>query len=249
MRAALSHQFPDRGFDQVVREVFKLVLERDRKRKALTERPRAPWERPSENDRYVPDAVKRAVWERDQGRCTWPMGMGSSATRRTASSSTMISKSLSEANPTIDNIRLLCKSPQPHEGRTTSRPRLHGEVPVSQQRGLTGCTSSPPRKRPSSSKCGRDRVVSAFVIGVLVGGRVSPRSVEARSSLAPPVKRSIVVPVSPRRRFRPMTGHKPSLQVAALDLYRSLEPHVLKISAVAGGVDGGLRDLQQLCDL
>jgi hypothetical protein len=63
--------------------VFKLVLERDRKRKALTERPRAPWERPSENDRYVPDAVKRAVWERDQGRCTWPMGMGSSATRRT----------------------------------------------------------------------------------------------------------------------------------------------------------------------
>jgi len=110
VRAALSHQFPDGGFDQVVREVFKLVLERDRKRKALTERPRAPWERPSENDRYVPDAVKRAVWERDQGRCTWPMGMGSSATRRTASSSAMISKSLSEANPTIDNIRLLCKS-------------------------------------------------------------------------------------------------------------------------------------------
>jgi len=110
VRAALSHQFPDGGFDQVVREVFKLVLERDCKRKALTERPRAPWERPSENDRYVPDAVKRAVWERDQGRCTWPMGMGSSATRRTASSSTMISKSLSEANPTIDNIRLLRKS-------------------------------------------------------------------------------------------------------------------------------------------
>jgi len=119
VRAALSHQFPDRGFDQVVREVFKLVLERDCKRKALTERPRAPWERPSENDRYVPDAVKRAVWERDQGRCTWPMGMGSSATRRTASSSTMI--------------------------------------------------------------------------------------------IAPPVKRSIVVAVSPRRRFRPVTGHKPSL--------------------------------------
>jgi hypothetical protein len=36
VRAALSHQFPDGGFDQVVREVFKLVLERDRKRKALT---------------------------------------------------------------------------------------------------------------------------------------------------------------------------------------------------------------------
>jgi len=46
-----------------------------------------------------------------------------------------------------------------------------------------------------------------------------------------------------------MTGRKPRLQVAALDLYRSLEFHVQKISAVAGGVDGGLRGLQQPCDL
>src|ERR1700674_3550445 len=46
-----------------------------------------------------------------------------------------------------------------------------------------------------------------------------------------------------------MTGREPRLEVAALDLYRSLELHVLKISAVAGRVDDGLRDLQQPCDL
>jgi hypothetical protein len=40
-----------------------------------------------------------------------------------------------------------------------------------------------------------------------------------------------------------MTGRKPRIQVAALDLYRSLELDVLKISAVAGAVDDGLRDL------
>jgi hypothetical protein len=76
VRAALSHKCPDGNFEQVVREAFKLVLERDRKRKALTDRPRAQSETPGENDRYVPAAVKRAVWERDQGRCTWPMGDG-----------------------------------------------------------------------------------------------------------------------------------------------------------------------------
>ncbi len=48
-----------------------------------------------------------------------------------------------------------------------------------------------------------------------------------------------------RGRFWSMTGRKPRLPVAALDLYRSLELHVLKISAVAGGVDDGLRDFQQ----
>jgi len=39
VRAALSHKCPDGDFEQVVREAFKLVLERDRKRKALAHRP------------------------------------------------------------------------------------------------------------------------------------------------------------------------------------------------------------------
>src|SRR5260370_1607161 len=76
VRAPLSHKCPDGDFEQVVREAFKLVLEGDRKRKALTDRPRAQSESPGANNRYVPAAVKRAVWERDQGRCTWPMGAG-----------------------------------------------------------------------------------------------------------------------------------------------------------------------------
>jgi hypothetical protein len=86
VRAALSHKCPDGDFEQVVREAFKLVLERDRKRKALTDRPSAPSETPCENDRYVPAAVKRAVWERDQGRCTWPMGKRRRCVRRDAPS-------------------------------------------------------------------------------------------------------------------------------------------------------------------
>jgi hypothetical protein len=76
VRAVLSHKYPDGSFEQVVREAFKLVLERDRKNKALTDRPREQPGSASDNARYVPAAVKRAVWRRDQGRCTWPMGDG-----------------------------------------------------------------------------------------------------------------------------------------------------------------------------
>jgi len=110
VRVALSHQFPDGNFEQVVREAFKLVLERDRKRKALTERPRPQSEIPSENDRYVPAAVKRTVWERDRGRCTWPMGDGKVCG---ATHQLEFDHDLEVAlggKPTIGSVRLLCKS-------------------------------------------------------------------------------------------------------------------------------------------
>jgi hypothetical protein len=141
VRAALSHKCPDGNFEQVVREAFKLVLERDRKRKALTERPRtltdrprvqletpddvetpvdsetpgdseiaADSETPGENDRYVPAAVKRAVWRRDQARCTWPMGDGKvCGTTHRLEFDHDLELALG-GKSMIGNIRLLCKS-------------------------------------------------------------------------------------------------------------------------------------------
>jgi hypothetical protein len=110
VRAALSHKCPNGDFEQVVREAFKLVLERDRKRKALTDRPRTQSEAPGENDHYVPAAVKRAVWERDQGRCTWPMGDGDGcgSTHRLEFDHDL--EVALGGKPTIGNVRLLCKS-------------------------------------------------------------------------------------------------------------------------------------------
>jgi hypothetical protein len=109
-RAALSHKFPDGDFERVVREGFKLLLERDRKRKGLTERPREQVLDRAGDSRYVSAAVKRAVWERDQGRCTWPMG-----DRKFCGSTHQLEfdHDLEVAlggGPTIDNIHLLCKS-------------------------------------------------------------------------------------------------------------------------------------------
>jgi hypothetical protein len=126
VRVALSHKFPDGNFEQVVREAFKLVLERDRKRKTLTDRPRVPTddprvsrassdacrhsEIPAANDRYVPAAVKRAVWERDQARCTWPMGDGEICGARHQLEFDHDLEVALGGKPTIGNIRLLCRS-------------------------------------------------------------------------------------------------------------------------------------------
>jgi 5-methylcytosine-specific restriction endonuclease McrA len=110
VRAALSHKCPDGDFEQVVREAFKLVLERDRKRKALTDRPRAQSETLGENDRYVPAAVKRAVWERDRGCCTWPMGDGKLCGSTHQLEFDHDLEVALGGKPTIGNVRLLCKS-------------------------------------------------------------------------------------------------------------------------------------------
>jgi hypothetical protein len=121
VRVALSHKFPDGNFEEVVREAFKLVLERDRKRKALTDRPltdRAPvpsetpgdLEAPCANDRYVPAAVKRAVWRRDQARCTWPMGDGKLCGARHRLEFDHDLELALGGKATIGNIRLLCRS-------------------------------------------------------------------------------------------------------------------------------------------
>jgi hypothetical protein len=60
VRAALSHQCPDGSFEQVVREAFKLVLERDRKRKALTDRPRPLTDRARpQSAKFTKDYSKR----------------------------------------------------------------------------------------------------------------------------------------------------------------------------------------------
>jgi hypothetical protein len=123
VRVALSHQCPDGNFEQVVREAFKLVLERDRKRKALTDRPRTLTDRPrpltdrplpqveaaGENDRYVPAAVKRTVWERDKGRCTWPMGDGKICGSRHRLEFDHDLEVALGGKPTVGNIRLLCQ--------------------------------------------------------------------------------------------------------------------------------------------
>jgi hypothetical protein len=149
VRAALSHQCPEGNFEQVVREAFKLVLERDRKRKALTDRPRRqqdsgqrpPSDAPAENNRYVPAAVKRAVWERDQARCTWPMGDGAlcGSTHRLEFDHDL--EIALGGKPVTENMRLLCK------GHNLMKAEQHlGKALMAKFR-----KDSPLRRDPSSS--------------------------------------------------------------------------------------------------
>jgi hypothetical protein len=67
----LRHTIPDGDVAAVVdRALTLLVEELERRKLAATTRPRPPQSLASES-RYIPAAVKRSVWSRDDGQCTF----------------------------------------------------------------------------------------------------------------------------------------------------------------------------------
>lgn len=79
----LSHQVPDRDPAVIISRALELLLERTLASKAaVTGRPRAQ-KAPEKRTRHIPAAVRREVWQRDQGRCAFldAKGRRCSATR------------------------------------------------------------------------------------------------------------------------------------------------------------------------
>src|SRR5437762_8604025 len=110
VRAALSHVVPDGDFERVVREGFKLILARDRRRKGLTRRPRPAPESAVGQGPSVPAAIKRTVWQRDQGRCVWPMGDGKPCGESRQLQLDHILPVALGGTTTAGNLRLLCRT-------------------------------------------------------------------------------------------------------------------------------------------
>jgi len=68
----LSHQVPSGDIAQVFeRALDALIPELEKTKFSATDYPRRRASRRSENPRYVPADVRRAVWERDGGQCTF----------------------------------------------------------------------------------------------------------------------------------------------------------------------------------
>ncbi len=129
-RDGLSHSIPGASTEQVLKAALELLLEKQAKARGLVKRPRtfaAPASPPSLSDattatptfsepahrrtgprEQIPAAVRRAVWERDQGRCVWPLDSGGccGSTHRLELDHVVPWARFSE--PTVDNLRVVC---------------------------------------------------------------------------------------------------------------------------------------------
>ncbi len=130
-REGLGHAIPGATTEQVLEAALDLLLEKQAKARGQVKRPRAvlpptatptpipvqppvepnfaePLHRREGHREAIPAAVKRAVWERDQGRCTWPLDSGGVCGSMHRLELDHVDPWSKGGEPTQANLRLLC---------------------------------------------------------------------------------------------------------------------------------------------
>lgn len=109
-QALLSHQIPDGDIAEVLRRALLLLVRESEKRKfAATSRPRKTG-RASRHPRHVPARVKRAVWARDGGQCTYESESGRRCSSRTQLEFDHVEEVARGGKATVEGIRLRCRA-------------------------------------------------------------------------------------------------------------------------------------------
>ncbi len=113
VRALLSHEVPTGEMAAVFKAALELAAAALEKRKfAATDRPGTS--RGSADPRHIPAAVKRAVWERDGGQCTFVSDGGNRCAARTRLEFDHREAVACGGGSTTENIRLLCRAHNQH---------------------------------------------------------------------------------------------------------------------------------------
>jgi len=110
-RLALSHSMPGASSEEVLSAGLDLLLARDAKRKGLVEKPRpAPASAPETPGAvYVPMAVRREVWTRDETICQWPVDGGGVCGSRLETELDHKNLRCRGAKPIPSELRVLCR--------------------------------------------------------------------------------------------------------------------------------------------
>ena len=101
-----------RALDALVRE-----LEKKKFAKGVSTRPR----RGSKNPRYVPAEIRRTVWQRDGGQCTFVSASGKRCDERADLEFDHIEPLARGGRTVASNLRLRCRGPQSVRGRARVR--------------------------------------------------------------------------------------------------------------------------------
>jgi 5-methylcytosine-specific restriction endonuclease McrA len=99
---------------------LKALLPQLEKRKfAATDKPRPGHRRSAADSRHIPDRVRRAVWERDGGRCTFVSESGHRCKARKFVEFDHVHAFARGGEAGVDDIRLLCRAHNQFEAERT----------------------------------------------------------------------------------------------------------------------------------
>jgi hypothetical protein len=107
----LGHEIPSGDIGEIVKKALELLVPMLEKRKfAATSKPRQPHGRESTNARYLPDHVKREVWRRDGGQCTFVSESGMRCPARSRIEFDHVLEVARGGEATVAGIRLRCRT-------------------------------------------------------------------------------------------------------------------------------------------
>ena len=106
----LSHQIPSGDVADVFDRALDALIEKLEKRKCARATHPLPGGRPSTNPRHIPAHIKRAVWERDQGQCTFVSKAGRRCPARTRLEFDHVDEVACGGRATVAGIRLRCRA-------------------------------------------------------------------------------------------------------------------------------------------
>jgi hypothetical protein len=118
-QALLSHQIPSGDLARVLDRVLDAAIAQFEKRKfAATKRPGRA-QRSSRSARHVPAHVKRAVWQRDQGQCTFVSESGHRCPARKFLEFDHVNPVSCGGEATANNLRLRCRAHNQYAAEST----------------------------------------------------------------------------------------------------------------------------------
>ena len=115
----LSHQIPNGNLAEVLDRVLDLAIQQLEKKKfAATGRPRSS-QRQSSDPRTIPAHVRRTVWKRDNGECTFVSEYGHHCAARDRLEFDHIVPVARGGEATVENLRLRCRAHNQYEASAT----------------------------------------------------------------------------------------------------------------------------------
>jgi len=106
-RKGQGHAQPGASAEKVIEAALDLLIAQQAKRRAEVKRPHKN-PRSAKNPGHVTAAVKRAVWSRDEGKCTWPIDSGGTCGSTLRLEIDHVVPRGRGGPSTIDNCRLTC---------------------------------------------------------------------------------------------------------------------------------------------
>ncbi len=168
-QALLGHAVPSGDLAQVLdRALAALVAQLEQRRFARTARTRPSRRRRGEDSRYVPAAVRRAVWLRDGGQCTFVSEQGHRCEARTRLEFDHLDPFAQGGQATPARMRLLCRAHnQLAAERTYGAEFMNHKREAARQRVATPRELAPPAVSAAAELRAAEAAVASDVVSVV----------------------------------------------------------------------------------